>query len=87
MNEWMNECMYVCLFVCGHVCVHVGMPAWMDACMHVSMHLCIYIYTVTPHELPTLVLYRKKRGALKTKHSSEPRAKAMIPHVAVSEYG
>ena len=65
------------------------MDGRMYACKYAFMYIYvyIYIYTVTPHELPTLVLYRKKRGALKKKHSSEPRAKAMIPHVAVSEYG
>ena len=26
-----------------------------------TCHICIYIYMATPHELPTLVLYRKYR--------------------------
>ena len=58
------ECIYTYIYIC--MCV-VCDCVWMHACMCVCARLficlfvCLYIYGNPPHELPTLVLYRKCR--------------------------
>ena len=47
-----------------HIYIYIHTPLGMYACMYVCMvlYVYVYIYMVTPpHELPTLVLYRKYR--------------------------
>ena len=51
-------CMYVRMYVHMHVCAR----ACACACAYnIYIYIYVYIYMVTPHGLPTLVLYRRYR--------------------------
>ena len=54
-------CTHTETYVRTYINTYIQIHACMHACIHTYVHIYIYMVTPSPHELPTLVLYRKYR--------------------------